>query len=197
MALGDPYLSVAQLKAHANVADVDDDAYLSTLVNAVSRSIERWTGRQFNDAGSVSARQFRAQHHQIIDVDDFSTETGLLVKTGTDGTFPTTLTDITVEPLNGIVGGVAGWPYDRIIAHDGAFPARLTRPGVEITARWGWAAVPDDVYQAALIQAARIFGRRYSVNGLVGQGDFVFRVSLKLDPDVAMMLEPYRRPQVA
>jgi hypothetical protein len=197
MALGDPYISVDELKSHAQVADVNDDADIDRVVRAVSRSIERFTGRQFNDAGSASARQFRATRPHYVNVDDFSTATGLVVKTGTDGTFPTTLTDYTLEPLNGVVDGVTGWPFNRVTLHAGSFPFGLTRPGVEITARWGWAAVPDDVFQAALIQAARIFGRRYSANGLVGQGDFIFRVSLKLDPDVEMMLAPYRRPQVA
>lgn len=187
MALGDPYITVADLKAHANVQDVDDDGYLETLVKAVSRSIERHTGRQFNDAGSVSARKFRASHPYRLDVDDFSTETGLIVSAESR-----TFTDLTLEPLNGVVGGVTGWPFDRIVSQSSGFPST-----VDVTARWGWAEVPDDVYQAALIQAARIFGRRYSTNGIVGQGDFVFRVSLKMDPDVAMMLEPYRRPQVA
>jgi hypothetical protein len=120
----------------------------------------------------------------------------LIVATGDGGTFPSTLTDFTLYPLNGVVDGVPGFPFDEVVLHGGVF-AHSARPSVQVTAKWGWAEVPDDVAQAALIQCAHIFGRKHSTHGLVGQGDFVFRVSSRLDPDVAEMLQPYRRPQVA
>lgn len=185
MALGDPYISVAELAEHVNIGDATDDAYMTSLVSAVSRGIEAHCGRQFNDAGSTSTRKYRPSSAYRVRVDDFHTTAGLIVVT--DGT-PTTGYEL--EPLNGLRNGVP-WPYDAIV---------LDRPVgglVEVTARWGWPSVPLDVRQATLIQAARIFGRRYSVNGLIGQGDFVFRVSIKPDADVMALLAPYALPRVA
>ena len=186
MALGDPYISVNDLKAHSNITDVDDDLYLGALVKAVSRGIEAFCGRQFNDAGTATARKFRPSSSQRVRVDDFHDVDGLVV--AVDGQ---TRTDYELEPLNGTRNGVPGWPYESLV-----FDTHVGND-VTVTARWGWAGVPADVKQAALIQAARIFGRRYSTHGLVGQGDFVFRVSIRPDPDVSMMLAPYALPRVA
>lgn len=201
MALGDPYASVAEIKAQTDIKDAVDDAYIATVASAISRQIEAHCGRQFNDAGTATARIFRPQSWNLVRVDEFHTTTGLIVKidTGNDGTYATTLTDYNLHPLNGVVAGVPGWPFDEVEVFGGrTLPCHTDRPGVQVTARWGWASVPTDVKQAALIQAAKIFGRRYSHNGLVGSGDFVFRVStLQLDPDVQALLNAYVRPLVA
>lgn len=202
MALGDPYISVNQLKEHVNQpVGADDEQYLATLVGAVSRQIEHHCGRQFNDAGTTSARVYRPTTDRLVIVDDFSTDTGLIVAVDNvnDGTYAKTVANYNLEPTNGIRHGRTGWPYNRIETFSGdLLPLHTYRPGVRVTARWGWAAVPADVVQAALIQAARVYQRRYSPGGLVGQGDFVFRVSGRPDPDVVEMLSPYtHEPLVA
>jgi hypothetical protein len=199
MAIGDPYITADNLKEYAQIPDIDDvdDVLLAQVVSAVSRNIERHCGRQFNKATVATARQYFARSAAAVDVDEFHTTDGLIVATGPSGTFSTTLTDFTLHPLNGIIDGVPGFPFREIILHSGGF-AHGDRPTVQVTAKWGWNAVPSDVTQAALIQCARIFNRRHSIAGLVGQGDFVFRVSsMPMDPDAAELLRPYRRPQVA
>ena len=194
MALGDPYVSVAELKVHAQVADPLDDTALTSVVAAVSRSIERFCGRQFNKATTATARLYRPAAADRLLVDDFWSTSDLVIATDTGaGTYPTTLatSDVTLEPLNGVVGGTTGFPWREIIRHSGSFTTNQALPSVRVTAKWGWNAVPDDVFQAALIQSARLFSRRYSTQGLVGQGEFVFRVSNQLDPDVQQLLHPY------
>lgn len=196
MALNDPYVSKAEMKAYADITDGYDDTEITRVVSAVSRNIERFCGRQFNDAGTASARVFEPASSCLVRVDDFSTTTGLVVKsdTGNDQSYATTISASTYrqEPANGVVDGQTGHPFRRIVIYTGTPFIVNGNPTVEVTAQWGWTAVPDDVKQATMIQAARIFGRRQSVHGVIGAGDFAFRVSSRMDPDVEDMLAPYR-----
>ena len=65
---------------------------------------------------------------------------------------------------------------------------------VKVTAVFGWPSVPSTVTQATIIQASRIFKRYDSPLGVAGFGDIgAIRVSRFLDPDVAQLVEPYRR----
>lgn len=199
MALGDNYIDASTFKAHAQIGDTDNDTEIAAVLGAVSRQIERFCGRQFNDAGSATARVYDPSPCGTwVRVDDISTTTGLVVEhdTGLDGTYATAITSAhyNLEPRNGVVDGVAGHPYRTIRLHDGyTFTVERNRPTVQITARWGWTAVPADVKQACLIQATRIFRRKYSAEGLsVGATEFVFRTPAKLDGDVEALLLPYR-----
>lgn len=198
MALGDAYCTTGEAKDHLGIGDALDDTYLDRVTKAVTRSFIRFCGRDFNDAGSASARVFHPCDSTRVDVHEFHTTTGLVVKTdpGDDGTYDQTISssDYTLYPLDGIVDGQTGFPYRTIRLKRGAvFPVSTVGPSVQVTARWGWSAVPDDVKQAALIQTAHVFSRKFSHNGLIGQGEFVFRVSrAALDPDAADLLAPYR-----
>lgn len=198
MALGDNYVDSSTFKAHAEINDTDDDTEIAAVLSAVSRAIERYCGRQFNDAGSATARVFDALTACSVYVDDFSTTTGLVVKTDTSGdaSYATTISSsyYSLEPRNGIVDGQAGHPYRKITLTNGrTFPTSYGHPAVQVTARWGWAAVPADVAQACLIQATRIFRRKHNPGGeSIGVNGFVFRTPAKLDGDVEAMLMPYR-----
>src|SRR5678816_2373102 len=148
--IGDPYCSVLQLRDYCQVNDSIDDSILGQVCNAVSWGIEQYCRRQFNDAESATARVFYPDSLFHVAVADFHTVTGLIVKTG--DTFATTLTDYTLEPLNGIQRGRTGFPYRKIRLNSGTFTtSTVRRPTVQVTARWGWAAVPDAVTMAALI----------------------------------------------
>jgi hypothetical protein len=200
MALDDAYISVDELKDYAQVRDAVDDASLEQVTRAASHGIEDFCGRQFNDAGSATARVYNVSDPWYLRVHDFSTLAGLVVKTdtGNNGTYATTVTTaVTAYPLNGVRNGQTGWPYYELTMSRTQFPwptwvSHPAGPLVQVTARWGWASVPPEVKQATLIKASRVFGRRYSTNGVVGAGDFVFRVSREADPDVVEMLSGLR-----
>lgn len=199
MALGDPYCSTDELRDYCQITDSVDDAYLSRVARAISNGIESYCRRQFNDSGSATARVYFPDSLNHVVVDDFHTITGLVVKTG--ATFTTTLTDYTLEPLNGVRHGRAGFPWNKIRLGAATFATSSTRqPTVQVTARWGWAAVPPDVQLAALMQGARKFGRRYSPSGLqtVGTGDLAFTayVSRVEDPDVMELLRDFMLPRL-
>src|SRR5580765_5032720 len=145
MAIGDPYCTLLELREYCQIGDTADDWELARVCNAVSKGIESYCGRQFNDAGTpVTARVFYPDSLFHVVVPDFSTATGLIVKTG--DTFGTTLTNYTLEPLNGIQHGRPGFPWRKIRLNGSSFTiSSVGAPTVQVTARWGWAAVPDDV----------------------------------------------------
>lgn len=188
-------ITATDLKAHVGFNDSTDDTTITNAVNAVNQAIVHHCGRTFDDAGSATARVFWADTGRLVEVNDFHTTTGLVVKTdeGDDGTYETTWasTDYVLEPLNQLDGGITV-PYQRIRAVESrTFPTLGRRPRVEVTARWGWASVPADVKLAALIQGARLWKRKDSPEGVAGFGEFgVVRVN-RIDPDVADLLRPY------
>lgn len=155
MALGDPYATPADLTARTGQAD--DGTFTSRLA-AASRDVEAFTGRQFNQAASVSDRVFFPLGSDLAVVDDFFTTTGLVIVTDDDGdgVFESTwtATDYQLEPLNGIRGGMPGWPFWMIRAAGWSrrfFGTR--RANVRVTAQWGWAAVPAGIKEATLAVA--------------------------------------------
>jgi len=197
-------ITSSDLKAHLGISDSTDDTTVATAVAATNQAIPRWCGRDFtaSTTGSASARVFRPRTPTLCITDDFWTTSSLTVKTDAedDGTYGTTLTlntDFMVEPLNGREDGVTV-PYYRLKAVSWLFDVEHDFPSVQVTAAWGWAAVPDDVKQAALIQGARLFKRKNSPEGVLGgfQDFGAIRITSRLDPDVQMLLAPYRRAEV-
>jgi hypothetical protein len=192
-------ITSSDLKTHLNIGDAVDDTTIATAASAANDAVVHWCGRDFTDAGSATARVFHPLNGRAVDVDDFSTTTGLVVATDTtgDGTYDDTWDsdDFELDPANGLRHGQT-FPFTRIRAVEGRmFPVvHRRRFSVEVTARWGWADVPGPVTQATLIKAARLFRRKDSPEGVAGFGDFgVVRVSTRDDPDVIMLLGDYVR----
>jgi hypothetical protein len=194
-------ISSSELKTHLTITDSTDDTTIATAVAAANQAVMRWCGRTFDrtSSGSTSERVFHPKTSTLTITDDFWTTDSLVVKTGEEGTYDTTLTintDFVVEPLNGREDGIAV-PYRRIKATSSLFSID-THPNVQVAAAWGWSAVPGDVTLATLIKAARLFKRKNSPEGVLGGwSDFgAVRVTNREDPDVVMLLEPYRRPEM-
>lgn len=198
-------ISSSDLKTHLGISDSTDDTTIATAVAAANAAVVSWCGRTFDTttSASASARTFRPRSHTLTITDDFHTTDGLIVKTdeGDDGTYESTLTlntDYIVEPINGREDGIAV-PYRRIRATSWLFAPSHTFPNVQVTAAWGWASVPDPVKQATLVKAARLFKRKNSPEGVLGGfADFgAVRITNREDPDVMMLLAPYRRAESA
>ena len=208
MAVTNGYCTLVQLKSYIDqggqvTLGSGDDAELEAAVTSASRSIDAHCNRRFYVDGSVSARVFPAENPMLLKVHDFSTSTGLIVKTDStgNGTFDRTWTsaDYQLEPLNGVVEGLEGWPYWVIRAiDDEAFPVDPTgRARVQVTAKWGWAAVPDAVLQACLIQALANFKRKDAPFGVVSFDEFgAVRTSPDLERAAQTHLAPYRRGEI-
>lgn len=197
------YVTPEDLKSRFGVSDTNDDYEILGAVRAASRRIESYCGmprgRGWWRDTAVTTRTFVAcSGSRCLIPEGISTTTGLVVQTdgGGDGTYENTLTsgtDYILQPYNALVDG---WPYTEILLADNyTFPIHSSgRAGVQITARFGWPAVPDDVREAALILAHRLFKRKESATGVVGFDGMGATVRLtRTDPDVAELLAPYVR----
>lgn len=203
MALGADYVTTAELKGELGISDSTNDTQIALAITAASQAVTTWCERDFNAAGSVTARSYYPTHERLVMVDDISTATGLVVKTdtGDTGTYDTTLdaTAYQLEPLNGVATGLTGWPYTSIRAVDSSiFQTSYYRPSVQVSANWGWASVPGPVKKATMVMAARLYKRKDSAEGVLsGFGEFgPVRVGTRMDPDVEKLLMPYRKMPV-
>ena len=206
MSINQGYATRNQVKAALRIgtADTLDDDLIDNCVGAASRLIDGYCNRRFWQTGTAEARVFQAEDSFYCSIDDIA-GTALTLKTSTqaDGTFDLTWSrsDYQLEPLNGNLDGLT-WSYDKIRAvGDYLFPTVNANYGeqalVQVTAIFGWPSVPEPVTQATIIQASRIFKRYDSPLGVVGFGDLgQIRVSRYLDPDMAQLVEPYRRMRI-
>lgn len=201
MAIGDPYVSRDALKEYLKFKDNDDvdNDLLDDVMDSITAEINNHTGRQFNDAGSASARVYRTEYTDMLLVDDFHTTTGLIIKTDddADGIYETTWEsdEYQLEPLNGVVEGVPGWPYWVIRAVDGErqFPVSSTKRALaQVTARWGWASVPKPVLQSYKILASDTFGLKDTRFGLAGSNEFG-GIRVGENASATRKLQPYIR----
>lgn len=175
MSITNGYCTLAELKARLGITDTDDDARLERNIEAASRRIDRMARWRFYLDASATARTYRVGNSRVLLLaDPIGTLTGLVVKTddNEDGTYETTwaASDYVVEPTNALADGR---PVTRLTAVNRYWPLSATgRPLVQITARWGWPAVPTDVIEACLLLATRYYKRGDSPEGVVGMGDF-------------------------
>lgn len=200
MAVGDPYATLTQLKSYLGIEDALTDSELTDALASASRGITKFCGRQFNKETSATARTYRPTHAGLAMVDDFHTTTGLVIATADDdGVFDTTWTsaDYELEPLNGVRDGESGWPFWKIrVVDSSALSFQLhSRATLQVTAQWGWAAVPAPVKQACLILAAETFKLKDAPFGVAGFGDFG-AVRVRDNPMAKAKLIPYRRNAV-
>lgn len=198
-------ITSADLKAYLGIEDGRDDAQIDAVVASTNQGIIEHCGRTFDKTAvaSPTTRVFRPTRQGVLEVDDFWETTALVVKTddGDDGVYETTWTintDFILEPLNGLRHGQA-WPYDTIVSINRLFPTWNRRPGVQITAAWGWAAIPASVTTAALLIGARLQKRRNSPEGVLnGFTEFgPVRISRNEDPDAFRLLGPFVHPSKA
>jgi hypothetical protein len=202
VAISNGYATLAQIKSALRIAsgDATDDALLEMAVESASRLIDAYCGRNFINAGTAT-RYYNTEDPYVVQIDDARSITQVQTSTGIDGVFDTTWTigtaggqgDAQPEPINDYLGGVV-WPYTRIRAiGDYSFPTGPEN-SIKVTAVFGWPNIPVTVTQATILQSSRIFTRLQSPLGVAGFGDMgIMRVSRGLDPDVAQLIEGYRR----
>jgi hypothetical protein len=196
MALTNAYTTLQTVKAALRITDNVDDTLIENAINTASRMIDGYCQREFYNAGTA-ARVFAASDELYVDIDDLAgTAITLQTDDQANGAFDITWTpsDYQLEPLNGKLAGQA-WAYTRIRAADNyLFPVENGLALVKVTGVWGWPAVPQAIEYATIMQSQRLFKRLDSPTGILGFGDMgAVRVTRQLDPDVAEMVNPFRR----
>lgn len=198
--LVDCYITAEDMAAWIGASTLADDSTLRAAINAASRAIDNYCGRDFivpviedEDPGEPSVRYYHGGT-QWVPIDDVATLDDLLVETDDDddGTYSTewtVLTDYVIEPANNLPGqallsvGDRAWPQKR-------------RPGVKVTAFYGWPAVPEPVRQSCLILTAAIWKRKDAPLGVAGFNDFgELRIGSDVYAQAVSLLEFYRRPR--
>ena len=209
MAITNGYATLAEIKSFLSIpnSDTADDTLLESLVESASRSIDRIANRRFYLDAAASARLYRAYSDVFVYTDDIGTSASLVVaidESG-NGTFTTTLTlnqDFLLDPLT---AAAKGRPFTQLtmVSNTTSFPifpglfSNGLRPGVQVTARWGWPSVPDDITSACLILTADLYKRKDAPGGVLGLGDLgAIRMS-PLGRDVTAMVRAYRKETLA
>ena len=207
MAITNGYATLTQIKGYMSISDNTDNDLLEDLIESASRSIDRMANRRFYLDATASARLYRAYSDIFVYVDDIGTTSSLAVALDINGngTYTKTLTlnqDYILDPLTAsslgrpftqltMVSNTETWPIFPGLTQNGL------RPGVQVTARWGWPSVPDDINMACLILTADLYKRKDAPGGILGLGDLgVVRMS-PIGRDVTAMVRAYKKEVIA
>jgi len=207
MAITNGYATLAAMKAYLSISDSTDDTLLETLIESASRSIDKIANRRFYADTTATVRLYRAYSDVFVYTDDISSTTGLIVKVDEagNGTYTKTLTlntNFIMDPLTAealgrpftqltMVSNTESWPIFPGLTQNGL------RPGVQVTAKFGWPSVPSDVNVACLILTADLYKRKDAPGGVLGLGDLgVIRMS-PVGRDVSQMIRAYQKIAIA
>lgn len=185
MAWNPSYATASELAAWNSVDATADVAELTLAIGAASRAVDRAAGRQFG-LTEVEDRVYSAEFDRsrwLVDIDDVMVLDDLAVTVGGDEV------DYILGPPNSVANGR---PYTRL-----TLPTGRPSGAVTVTARFGWAAVPDAIKLATLIQASRLFARRDATSGPLSSqrvDDVSYSwAATDLDADVTAAVAPYAR----
>jgi len=200
MAITNGYCTLQEVKDALRLTDAIDDTLIEKSIEGASRRIDGYCGRFFYKTAATAVPLFANNAYRLL-TSDISSTTGLIVKLDNngDGTFETTLTlntDYIVEPTD---HAILGRPIRTITMVGGyTFPIFYipSECGVQITALWGFDAVPHDVREACVLLSIRQFARYNAALGVMAFADMAIAVRA-VDPDVRDLLQPYKLLGVA
>lgn len=200
-AAANEYVTVSELKNTLAITSSTYDADLAIVVNTASRTLDAITGRRFwSDTGTANVRTYTPDSYRRLMIDDLQTLTTLKVDQNGDGTFEETWTvgtDFVLEPQNAD-SDIPIRPYESVLIRKQSryyFPVDLEQ-SVQITGKFGWAAVPDEIQSAASILAGKLFKRmREAPFGIVsfGGGESPAMRLARTDPDIGNLIQGYIR----
>jgi hypothetical protein len=196
--MANEYATREELKAHLSIEadDTSRDALLDRALAAASRSIDKATGRPghgFWLDQEPTARTYRLDGRivrrgegDLLLVDEIGDTTDMVVEVSYVTSW-SPVTDYETSPDNALTDGR---PITGLLRLGRTWALPSSR--VRITARHGWPTVPDDIAEACMIQASRLYKRKDSPEGVMGSAEWgVVRLSRR-DPDVWNLIEPYR-----
>lgn len=195
------YATLSKLKLKLGIsADTTRDELLVDALQAASRYIDKATGRRFWADTATSAKVYRPHRRIVRDsdgdrllVDDIASATGLVVEIGavSASVFTgTAFTSYETGPDNALADGR---PVTWLLA-SGSYWTTSALTRIRVTARWGWPSIPDEISEATVLYAARLFRRKDSPEGVTGSADWgAIRVG-RVDPDVETLISPFALP---
>jgi len=200
MAITNGYATLAQVKAGLRITDSVDDTLLEMAVESASRAIDSYCNRVFYSTGTAVVRYYSPVDSYLCDIDDLVSLTSLFTnsdETQSSYNIQWTSEDGQLEPLNGLADGQPT-PFTRIRAiGDYTFQTLNGEASVKVTGVFGYSAVPIAITQATVIQASRIYKRLDSPLGIISGELGTMRVGTRLDPDVAQLVDGFRKVRMA
>lgn len=207
MAWEPSYVTRDQYKVYARIDpdNTEDDTSIDFALAAASRAIDRFCSqnvpRQFGLVASSEARFYTprwddSQGRWVIEIDDLSVSTGLVVEVDTtnDGTYDSVVTDYVLRPRNALQNNDV-FTQISIYPQSNVQPTRFVDSARCTTDKWGWTTPPTTVQMATFMQVNRVHARRDAPFEETGAPTRGTRVSVnlieKLDPDIELMLERY------
>lgn len=200
--LVDCYVTLEDIKTRLGGDSVDGgDTQLGESITSACRAIDDHCLQTFTTATVATARTFTPDDAGLVYVDPFHTLVDFVLKTDTAdaGTYTTTwaATDYDLDFFGGDWGQSIGAPYDSIIAVGSyTFPTRnRRRRSVQATAKWGWAAAPQQVVEASRILSVDLWKRKDTPFGIAtGSVDFGgLRIGRDVMAQVASLLQRFVR----
>lgn len=195
------YASLEALKRSLNipVADTGNDEDLLAKLMAASRGIDDFCDRRFWLDTTATAKTINPRRRVIVEDDgerlllpwDIGSTTSLVVEIGSGSSW-TAVTDYETDPDGALNDNK---PVTGLLRTAGVWQLSPTQR-VRITARWGYPILPQPVTDACLLQAARLFKRRQSPEGVLGNSEFGLIRVARLDPDVAEQVGRLARSEV-
>jgi hypothetical protein len=196
MAITNGYCTLAQVKAGLRITDSVDDTLLEMAVESASRAIDSYCNRVFYSTGTAVVRYYSPQDSYLCDIDDLVSLTSLYTnsdETQSSYNIQWTSEDRQLEPLNGLADGQPT-PFTRIRAiGEYTFQTLNGEASVKVTGVFGYSAVPIAITQATVIQSSRIYKRLDSPLGIISGELGTMRVGTRLDPDVAQLVDGFRK----
>jgi hypothetical protein len=176
-------VSLQDFKLYVGSEIAANQVELQASLTAAELAVQYHCHRAFSaTATTATARVFTIRSGQVLEVDEFTDTTGLIVDN--DGTIIAAV-DYQLEPTDGIVYGMSA-PYRAIrLLNSTSWADEVT-----VTAKWGW--LPAGVYEATRVLAKDLAGLRDTRFGVAGWGDFGV-VRMRDNPQVLSLLAPYVR----
>jgi hypothetical protein len=195
IAVTNGYATIADLAGYMTVNAVSYGDDLAHALTAASRQIDAHCARRFWADSTATARVYYSKDSRVALIDDAWSISTVKCSSADDGTYDVTYsvgTDYQAEPLNGVADGIDGLPTWRLRFNKPILPTGTETPTIQITAKWGWAAVPDAIRQACLIMAGEIFKLREAPFGVAGFNEMgAVRIG-RMSPQATALLRPYR-----
>lgn len=195
MAITRGYATLAEVKAACRIpnSDTGEDAMIEKVIESASRRIDGYCGRFFYQVANTTIRFYPIDEYRATFPDIASSNITVATDDEGDGTYSDTwaATDYLLNPTDAVL---QSRPYTSMTAVAGkTFPIFTTPalPSLQITATWGWSAIPDDVQEACILLSMRQYSRYNAPLGVAGFSDMGAITVRSIDPDVRDLLSPY------
>lgn len=183
------YLTVPSLKSYVRSELVNQDTFYDNAIQAAELWIDGRLGRKMIVASATTARSFSPSNSAKLIINDCTAVTSVVE----NGTTLAVGTQYELRPLNGLSASGESVPYCEIVKPYGNWYSNTGLASVVVTATWGWAAIPQMVYEACAIVAKDYFEMREVTHGIIGVAE-VGGVGTRENRLVRDMITKYRHP---